>query len=71
MLQGSFGVRWAITSPAGQVLEAATVRQLKDQIVAQGLATADEVEEHLANVAGGRVDVMTAPMISAWGTRPR
>lgn len=60
-----------ITSPAGQVLEAATVRQLKDQIVAQGLATADEVEEHLANVAGGRVDVMTAPMISAWGTRPR
>jgi hypothetical protein len=47
------------------------VNQLKDQTIAQGLATAEEIEQHLANVTGGRLDVMTAPMISAWGTAPR
>jgi len=60
-----------VTSPASLVLEAATVNQLKDQAIDQGLATAEEIEQHLANVTGGRLDVMTAPMISAWGTAPR
>jgi SAM-dependent methyltransferase len=60
-----------VTSPASLVLEAATVNQLKDQAIAQGLATEEEIEQHLANVTGGRLDVLTAPMISAWGTAPR
>ncbi|MEV8066954.1 methyltransferase domain-containing protein [Streptomyces sp. NPDC085995] len=59
-----------ITSPACAVLEAATVRQIRDRLVAEGLATDEEIERHLANVATGRLDLATAPMVSAWGRRP-
>ncbi|MBB5792460.1 SAM-dependent methyltransferase [Streptomyces caelestis] len=59
-----------VTSPACDVLEAATVRPVRDQLVAEGLATAEEIERHLANVEAGRLDLATSPMISAWGRRP-
>ncbi|MFG2095689.1 class I SAM-dependent methyltransferase [Streptomyces sp. NPDC048612] len=59
-----------ITSPACAVLEDATVRQIRDRLVAEGLATDAEIDRHLANVATGRLDLATAPMISAWGRRP-
>jgi len=59
-----------VTSPACDVLEAATVRQISAGLVGAGLATADEVAAHLANVEAGRLDLATAPMISAWGRRP-
>ncbi|MFF2330047.1 MULTISPECIES: methyltransferase domain-containing protein [unclassified Streptomyces] len=59
-----------ITSPACAVLETATVRQIRRRLVAEGLATDGEIDRHLANVAGGRLDLATAPMVSAWGRRP-
>ncbi|MES9593833.1 MULTISPECIES: methyltransferase domain-containing protein [unclassified Streptomyces] len=59
-----------ITSPACAVLEAATVRQIRHRLVAAGLATDEEIDRHLTNVATGRLDLATAPMISAWGRRP-
>ncbi|WP_371790110.1 methyltransferase domain-containing protein [Streptomyces sp. NBC_01471] len=59
-----------ITSPACTVLEAATVRQIRARLVAAGLATDQDIDRHLANVATGRLDLATAPMISAWGRRP-
>ncbi|NDZ80335.1 methyltransferase domain-containing protein [Streptomyces sp. SID10853] len=59
-----------ITSPACTTLEAATVRQIRARLVAAGLATDQEIDQHLANVATGRLDLATSPMISAWGRRP-
>lgn len=59
-----------ITSPACAVLEDATVRQIRGLLVAEGLADDQEIDHHLANVATGRLDLATAPMISAWGRRP-
>lgn len=59
-----------ITAPANAVLERATIEQIREELVAQGLATEAEIEEHLANVASGRLDLATSPMISAWGRRP-
>ncbi|WP_158893507.1 methyltransferase domain-containing protein [Amycolatopsis anabasis] len=59
-----------ITAPACDVLEAATVRQVRDGLVAAGLATDEEIDRHLANVGSGRLDLATSPMISAWGRRP-
>jgi len=68
---GLQGVRadacFPITSPTCAVLEAATVRQIRGQLVAAGLATEEDIDQHLANVATGRLDLTTAPMISAWG----
>ncbi|MHA6760970.1 class I SAM-dependent methyltransferase [Streptacidiphilus sp. PAMC 29251] len=58
-----------ITSPACAVLEDATVRQIRHRLLEAGLATDEEIDRHLANVATGRLDLATAPMISAWGRR--
>ncbi|MFF3891196.1 methyltransferase domain-containing protein [Streptomyces sp. NPDC001914] len=58
-----------VTSPACEALESATVRQIRDQLVTAGLATQDEIDQHLANVAAGSMDLATAPMISAWGRK--
>ncbi|HEY4394699.1 MAG TPA: methyltransferase domain-containing protein [Polyangia bacterium] len=59
-----------ITHPACATLETATVTMLRDQLVARGLATTEELERHLANVAAGRLDLAQPPLISAWGRRP-
>lgn len=58
-----------ITGPACRELERATVEQIRDQLIAAGLATDAEIERHLRNVAGGALDPATSPMITAWGRR--
>ncbi|MEU6280572.1 methyltransferase domain-containing protein [Streptomyces sp. NPDC047028] len=58
-----------MTSPACTALESATVRQIRDRLVAAGLATDQEIDQHLANVESGAMDLTTAPMISAWGRK--
>ncbi|MEU7664619.1 methyltransferase domain-containing protein [Streptomyces lincolnensis] len=58
-----------VTSPACTALEAATVRQIRDQLVAAGHATDQDIDRHLANIAAGGMDLATAPMISAWGRK--
>jgi SAM-dependent methyltransferase len=59
-----------VTSPACTALEQATVEQIRQRLVAAGLAGDAEIDEHLANVASGELDLTTAPMISAWGHKP-
>jgi SAM-dependent methyltransferase len=58
-----------IAAPACTALEAATVEQIRDRMVAAGIATDAEIDEHLANVATGRLDLATAPLVSAWGRK--
>ncbi|MGA9343761.1 MAG: hypothetical protein WBV37_01545, partial [Nocardioidaceae bacterium] len=50
-------------------LERATVEQIRERLIAAGLATRAEIGEHLANVAAGHLDLATSPMISAWARR--
>jgi SAM-dependent methyltransferase len=59
-----------IASGACSTLEAATVRHVRDQLLAAELATPEEIETHLANLARGDLDLMLAPMITAWGRKP-
>ncbi|MZF85172.1 methyltransferase [Streptomyces sp. SID5643] len=58
-----------LTSPACAALESVTIRQIRDQLVAAGLATDQEIDRHLGNVTSGALDLTTAPMISAWGRK--
>nr|WP_168508090.1 methyltransferase domain-containing protein [Streptomyces sp. S1D4-11]QIY95219.1 methyltransferase domain-containing protein [Streptomyces sp. S1D4-11] len=58
-----------VTSTACADLESATIRQIRDQLVTAGLATDEDIDRHLANVASGSMDLATAPMISAWGRK--
>ncbi|GAB3903226.1 methyltransferase domain-containing protein [Kibdelosporangium lantanae] len=59
-----------ITGPACRALEDASVRQVRHRLVSAGLATPEEIAEHLANVRSGRLDLATSPMVTAWGTKP-
>jgi len=58
-----------VTSPACSALEAATIRQIRDRLVTAGLATDEEIDQHLSHLASGTMDLATAPMISAWGRK--
>ncbi|MFF9620943.1 methyltransferase domain-containing protein [Streptomyces griseosporeus] len=58
-----------LASPACVALESATIRQIRAQLVTAGLATDEEIDRHLANIASGSMDLATAPMISAWGRK--
>jgi len=51
-------------------LERATVEQIREHLIAADLATEDEIEQHLSNVATGRLDLATSPMVSAWARKP-
>jgi SAM-dependent methyltransferase len=59
-----------VTGPACAELERAGVEHVRTQLVAQGLATDAEIDQHLAAVAAGSLDLATSPMITAWGCRP-
>ena len=58
-----------VALPACAPLELATVKFLREQLLAKGIATAEEIDRHLASVAAGRLDLAQPPMISAWGRR--
>ena len=59
-----------VAGPACRELEVATIVQTHNRLTAAGLATEEEIGEHLANLSAGLVDVATSPMITAWGRRP-
>lgn len=59
-----------ITGPACRELERSTTEQISQLLLAAGLATAAEIDEHLANVADGKLDLATSPMVTAWGRKP-
>lgn len=59
-----------VTGPVGAVLERVTVEQIRGALVERGLATDAEVDRHLETLATGRLDLTTAPLVSARGRRP-
>lgn len=59
-----------IGSRACATLEAASVQHVREQLLAAELATPEEIATHLGNLARGEMDLMFAPMITAWGRKP-
>ena len=55
---------------AGSELEKANLDQVRESLIAGGHVTAEEIDTHLRALEAGRLDVTTAPLISAWGRRP-
>ncbi|MEV5975067.1 methyltransferase domain-containing protein [Streptomyces sp. NPDC051921] len=51
-------------------LEAATIRHVRGELLAAGLADDAEIDAHLAAIRTGELDLTLAPLISAWGRRP-
>lgn len=60
-----------VSGPACLDLERATTEQIRDRLLAAGLATEGEIEQHLDNLSSGRLaDLTVSPMITAWGRKP-
>ncbi len=59
-----------LTGPACVELERASIEQIRGRLVAGGIATDKEFDEHVANLTSGTLDLATSPMVSAWGRRP-
>ncbi|MFE0176448.1 methyltransferase domain-containing protein [Streptomyces sp. NPDC059002] len=62
-------VHFPLTSPACAALETATLQHLRADLLAAGLATADDIDTHLTNAATGTLDLATPPLISTWGRK--
>ena len=62
---------FAVAQPASRLLETANTGQVADALVDGGWATRTEIDEHLAALDRGELDIATPPLISAWGRRPR
>jgi len=60
-----------LARPECSFLEIATIELLRQQLVDSDLATNEEIETNLQNLKAGRLDIATAPLISAWGRRSR
>ncbi|MFF2849305.1 methyltransferase [Streptomyces sp. NPDC058001] len=58
-----------LSSAACSALETATIRQIRERLVAARLATDEDIDRHLAHVAAGAMDLATAPLVSAWGRK--
>ncbi|WP_328222757.1 methyltransferase domain-containing protein [Streptomyces sp. NBC_00310] len=58
-----------VAAPACAALEATTIDRLREALVTAHHATAEEIDQHLANVASGTMDVVAPPLISAWGRK--
>jgi SAM-dependent methyltransferase len=59
-----------LSSPDCAALETATIRLIRDDLVAAGLATAEEVDGHLRYIATDPGQFATSAMVTAWGRKP-
>jgi len=59
-----------VAVPAVAALENANTRQVRDGLVDRAGVPAADVDRYLELTATGTLDLVTAPLVSAWGRRP-
>lgn len=59
-----------MSGPVCDELERSTTEQIRGRLLEAGLATAEEIDQHLANVATGRLDLATSPLVTVWARKP-
>jgi hypothetical protein len=47
------------------------IERLREHLIASSLATKQDLEQHLADIEAGRLDLAAFPIVSAWGRRTR
>jgi len=60
-----------IALPECVPLELATIAMIRNDLLGNGIATDDEIEQHIGNVRAGALDLSQPPMISVRGRKPR
>jgi SAM-dependent methyltransferase len=63
---------FSLTSPPKspvQQVQKTTIEGARKILVNKGLVTAEEIEQHLADIAADKLDMATLPLIAAWGQK--
>jgi SAM-dependent methyltransferase len=60
---------FSLASPAAAALQRTMVERARDRLTATGMATTEEIGQHLADIDARRLDLTAFPVVSAWGRR--
>jgi hypothetical protein len=63
-------VRLSLAGPAPSQLHRTLIHRPQDRLITSELVTAEELEQHLADVDAGRLDLAAFPVVSGWGRKP-
>ena len=63
-------VGFALAGPAPARLQRTMIERVRERLITAGLATQDELDRHLADIAAGWLDLAAFPVVSAWGRKP-
>jgi SAM-dependent methyltransferase len=63
-------VRFPLGGPDTIRLQRTLIARRGDRLIDAGLITREEIDQHLADLAAGRLDLTAFPVISAWGRQP-
>ncbi len=63
-------VGFTMGGPNARRLQATLVMRAGPALIAAGSATAQEIDQHLADLDTGQLDIAAFPVVSAWGRKP-
>jgi SAM-dependent methyltransferase len=63
-------VRFSLAGLAQRQLHRTVIQRAREHLTASEIVSAEEVEQHLADVDAGRLDLATFPVVSASGRKP-
>jgi SAM-dependent methyltransferase len=63
-------VRFSLAGPAERQLHRTLIQRARDALITSEVVTAGELDQHLADVDAGRLDLAAFPVVSAWGRKP-
>ncbi len=58
-----------VAGAASARLQQTMIERQRERLIGAGLVTAAEIDQHLADIAAGRLDVATFTVVSAWGRK--
>ena len=62
--------RFPLAGPAAARLQRTMIERARERLTGTGMATTEEIEQHLADIGAGQLDLTAFPVVSAWGRKP-
>jgi SAM-dependent methyltransferase len=63
-------VAFTLGGPAARRMQRTLVTRARPALIAAGSATAEEIDQHLADLNAAQLDIAVFPVVSAWGRKP-
>jgi ubiquinone/menaquinone biosynthesis C-methylase UbiE len=63
-------VAFVLGGPRARHMQHFLITRIRPTLIAAGLATADEIDQHLADLDSADLDIAVFPIVAAWGRKP-